>query len=201
MSGADDPDVRSRAMKQMTDSAGFDRNTAIAMVVGALVVSGLVSRRYSPDPTHPRLRRWYKSLDKPNVTPPDAVFGAAWPVLLTGLGAGTYRFLRQPPAPSRNAAIALAGLTLAMVTGYSKIAFGDRNLTRGTAESQALVGVACAYVAVASASDRRAAALGAPLLFWSIFGSWLTAQLRRRNPGLDSGARTTPGRVRLAHSD
>ncbi len=149
-------------MNPISESAGLNRNTAIAVVVGALVVSGYISRRYSPDPTHPRLRRWYKSLDKPSATPPDAVFGAAWPVLLTGLGAGTYRLLRRPPAPSRTAAIALAGLTLAMVTCYSKIAFGDRNLTGGTAESQALVGVAGAYVAVASTNDARAAALGAP---------------------------------------
>ncbi len=175
-------------MENTSNGAGLDRGTAAAIVVGALFVSGLVSRRYSPDPTHPRLRRWYKSLDKPGITPPDAVFGAAWPVLLTGLGAGAYRLLRQPPAPSRTASVALAGLTLAMVTGYSKVAFGDRNLTGGTTESRALVAVAATYVTVAAASDRRAAALGVPLMLWSMFGSWLTAQLKQRNPALDSGA-------------
>ena len=167
---------------------------AALLVCGALIVSGIISRRYSPDPTHPRLRRWYQQLDKPAVTPPDLVFGAAWPVLLTGLGAGAYRLLRRPPGVARNGGVALAGLTLALVTTYSKITFGDRNLTAGVTESRMLVGVAASYVAVAAATDRPAALLGLPLALWSTFGSWLTVQLQQRNPGLDSGHDAYPQR-------
>ncbi|RYZ95062.1 MAG: tryptophan-rich sensory protein, partial [Moraxellaceae bacterium] len=35
----------------------------------------------APDPSHPGTRRWYNRLDKPGFTPPDAVFGAVWPLL------------------------------------------------------------------------------------------------------------------------
>ena len=74
------------------------------------------------------------------------------------------------------------------MTGYSKVAFGDRDLTGGAAESRILVGVAAGYVVVAAASDGPAALLGLPLALWSSFGSWLTSELQARNPGLDSGA-------------
>lgn len=167
---------------------GLSRASSALAVIGALAVSGIVSRRYSPDPTNPGIRRWYKRLDKPAATPPDPVFGAAWPVLLTGLGMGAYRLLLQPDTPARNSAVALAGLTLGLVTAYSKITFGDRDLSAGALESKVLVGVAAAYVVAASETDRTAAALGVPLLLWSSFGTWLTVQLKRRNRALDSGA-------------
>ena len=168
--------------------SGLTPAAAAFAVGGALLLSGLISGRYSPDPTHPRLRRWYKALDKPSVTPPDAVFGGAWPILLTGLGVGTYRLLRQPESVSRNGAVLLAATTLGLVTGYSKVTFGDRDLTGGATESKVLIGAAAAYVAAASRTDSRAALLGLPLLLWSCFGSWLTTELRVRNPALDSGA-------------
>jgi len=168
-------------------SQGLSPASAALAVGGALLVSGLASRRYSPDPTHPRLRRWYKALDKPRVTPPDAVFGAAWPVLLTGLGVGSYRLLKHRRTTARDGALVLAATTLGLVTGYSKLTFGDRNLTAGAAESKALIVVAAAYVATAAQVDRKAALFGAPLVAWSTFGSWLTTQLRVRNPALDSG--------------
>lgn len=170
------------------EKGGLSPLAAAAIVGGALVASGAVSRRYSPDPSHPRLRRWYKKLDKPPETPPDAVFGGVWPVLLSALGYGAYRLLRRPAGPARNAAVALAGVSLGLVTAYSKITFGDRDLTRGTVESAALVGGAAAYVAAAAPVDRTAAMLGVPLALWSAFGTWLTLRLKQRNPALDSGS-------------
>jgi len=166
---------------------GLSPTSAALVVGGALVVSGLVSRMYSPDPTHPGIRRWYKSLDKPPLTPPDFVFGAIWPVLLTGLGAGAYRLLRARSSPARDQAAALAALTLALVTTYSKITFGDRKLTRGVAESEILIASAAAYVARAAGVDRTAARLGTPLALWSVVGHLLTRGLRTRNPEKDLG--------------
>lgn len=167
---------------------GLSPAAAAAAVGGALIANGVISRRYSPDPTHPRLFRWYKKLDKPSLTPPDLVFGAVWPVLLSGLGYGTYRLLRKPPTPARNAAVGLAAGSLGLVTFYSKLTFGDRNLSAGFAESAALVASAAAFSVVAARTDRTAALTGVPLALWSTFGSWLTQQLAKRNPEMDSGA-------------
>ena len=90
--------------------------TAALAVGGVLVLTGLISRRYSPDPTHPGIRRWYNRLDKPGYKPPDPVFGAAWPVLNTLLSVGAYRLLREPQSRERDTAIVLWALSLALVT-------------------------------------------------------------------------------------
>lgn len=174
-------------MTTSTTRTGLSPAAAALTVGGVLAFNGLISRRYSPDPSHPSLFRWYKSLDKPSVTPPDAVFGAVWPVLLSALGYGAYRLLRRRREPARDLALGLAALSLGLVTGYAKIAFGDRDLTAGTVESRGLVVAAAAFVGTALLVDRPAAAAGLPLALWSGFGSWLTGELRDRNSWLDSG--------------
>ena len=66
-----------------TDTGGgrLGRGAALASVAAVLGISALVGRRNAPDATHPGVRRWYRKLDKPGFTPPDAAFGAVWPVL------------------------------------------------------------------------------------------------------------------------
>src|SRR5690349_15405942 len=53
---------------------GLSPTAAVLTIAGVLSVAGLVARRYSPDPTHPRIQRWYKSLEKPPYKPPDPLF-------------------------------------------------------------------------------------------------------------------------------
>ena len=164
---------------------GLSQVTAALAVGGVLLACGLISRRYSPDPTHPNIRRWYKRLDKPGYKPPDAVFGAAWPVLNTLQSAGAYRLLRAPRSPERDVAIGLWLLSQALVTTYGKVAFGDRNLTGGVVTATALVAACAAFVERAARIDPVAAALGVPITAWSAFGDVLTEDLRERNPALD----------------
>ena len=159
--------------------------TAALAVGGVLVLTGLISRRYSPDPTHPGIRRWYDRLDKPGYKPPDPVFGAAWPVLNTLLSVGAYRLLREPQSRERDTAIVLWALSLALVTTYVKVAFGERRLTGGVVTATALVAACAAYVERAARVDPLAAALGVPITLWSAFGDALTEDLRERNPELD----------------
>jgi translocator protein len=121
-------------------SGGGDEGSRVSPATAALVVggvwllNGLVSRRYSPDPSHPDIRRWYKRLDKPGYKPPDPVFGAVWPVLTTLLSVGAYRLLRQPQTAERDTAVAL----WALITTYGKVAFGERRLTGGVVTATAL---------------------------------------------------------------
>nr|AGU10182.1 hypothetical protein [uncultured organism] len=58
------------------------------IVMGVLGLSAVIGRRNAPDPSHPGIRKWYRHLDKPGFTPPDAVFGIAWPMLEAGLAVG-----------------------------------------------------------------------------------------------------------------
>lgn len=103
---------------------------AAALTVGCVLLGcGLISRRYSPDPSHPDIWRWYTRLDKPSYRPPDPVFGAAWPVLNTLQLAGAYRLLRTPAGPERDVTIGLWLLSQALATTFGKVTFGDNSLT------------------------------------------------------------------------
>lgn len=153
---------------------------AVGVVLGA---SAWVGRRNAPDPSHPGIRRWYRRLDKPGYTPPDAVFGAVWPVLETGLATGGYRLLRQPSGTARNAAVGLWLLNTAMVGGWTQLFFREKRLAASAAASGAMVATGAAYVATAARVDRPAAAAAMPFVAWLGFATLLAERIRRDNPG------------------
>jgi len=152
--------------------------SAVAVVLGASAVLG---RRNAPDPSHPGIRRWYRRLDKPGFTPPDAVFGAVWPVLETGLAVGGYRLLRQPANSQRNTAVGLWLLNTAMVGGWTELFFRRKRLGASAAASAAMVATSTAYVAAAARVDRPAAAVGVPFAAWLGFATLLAESVRQRN--------------------
>ena len=164
---------------------GLSSATAALIVGGVQVLSGLFSRRYSPDPTHPDIRDWYDSLEKPPYKPPDPVFGAAWPVVTTLLGIGAYRLMRQPRSAERDAALALWAFNIAMTGGWTKLFFGERNITGSAVAGAVMIAGGAAYVERASRVDGIAAALGVPFTAWTAFGDIMTEDLRERNPDLD----------------
>lgn len=151
---------------------------AVAIVLGA---SAALGRRNAPDDAHPRVQRWYQRLDKPAFTPPDAVFGAVWPMLETGLAAGGYRLLRSPPSPARKAAVGLWLANTAMVGGWTELFFRRRALRTSTAAAGAMTLGASALVVAAAKVDRPAAALAVPFAIWLGFATLLTERIRKRN--------------------
>ena len=164
----------------------LSRTAAALIVVSVLGVSAAIGRRNAPDPSHPRTRRWYKRLDKPSYTPPDAVFGAVWPVLETGLAVGGYRLLRQPSGPRRTSAVGLWLLNTAMVGGWTEIFFRKRALRSGAVVAGTLVATGGAYVAAAAKVDRPAALLGVPFVGWLGFATLLATRISARNPDSDA---------------
>jgi tryptophan-rich sensory protein len=160
---------------------GLSRPAALAVVVGVLGISAVLGRRNAPDPSHPGIRRWYKRLDKPAYTPPDAAFGAVWPVLETGLGAGGYRPLRRPSGRERNLAVGLWILNTAMVGGWTELFFRRKALGASAAASAAMVATSAGYVAAAARVDRPAAATGVPFVAWLGFATLLAERIRERN--------------------
>ncbi|MBD8470561.1 TspO/MBR family protein [Sphingomonas sp. CFBP 8765] len=164
----------------------LSRTVAALIVVSVLGVSAAIGRRNAPDPSHPRTRRWYKRLDKPSYTPPDAVFGAVWPVLETGLAVGGYRLLRQPAGPRRTSAVGLWLLNTAMVGGWTEIFFRKRALRSGAVVAGTMVATGGAYVAAAAKVDRPAALLGVPFVGWLGFATLLATRISARNPDSDA---------------
>lgn len=164
---------------------GLTPGLAILGIAGVLLAAGLASSRYTPDPTHPRIQRWYSSLDKPSYKPPDPLFGAIWPLLQTLHSVGAYRLMRAPASKDRRAALTLWLADIALVAGWGKLFFGQRSLTGGVVGAAALVASSLAFIERAARVDGKAAALAVPFALWSAFGGLMAEDLRERNPALD----------------
>ena len=169
------------ASPSKASSDGLSPIAALASVAIVLGISAVVGRRNAPDRSHPGIRRWYRRLDKPGFTPPDAAFGAVWPVLETGLAVGGYRLLRQPASAPRNAAVGLWLFNTAMVGGWTKLFFRQKMLGASAAASAAMVATGTAYVVTAAKVDRPAAAVGIPFVAWLGFATLLAERVWQRN--------------------
>ena len=161
---------------------GLSPLAAAGIVATVLGVSALIGRRNAPDRSHPAIRHWYKRLDKPAYTPPDAAFGAVWPVLETGLAAGGYRLLRQPTSTSRNVAIALWLVNTGMIGGWTQLFFRERALGASAVASGAMLASSSAYVVATHKVDRVAQATAIPFMAWLGFATLLAEQIWTRNP-------------------
>jgi tryptophan-rich sensory protein len=159
----------------------MSRSAALLIVAGVLGVSAIVGRRNAPDPSHPGIRRWYKRLDKPAYTPPDAAFGAVWPVLETGLAIGGYRLLRRPATGSRSLAVGLWLLNTGMIGGWTQLFFRKRALGSSAVASGAMIATGTSYVAAAARVDRIAAMTGVPFVAWLGFATLLAERIWARN--------------------
>ncbi len=178
-----DPDIAARPdlSGPHLSRAGLSRPVAFAVVAAVLGASAMLGRRNAPDRSHPGIRRWYKRLDKPAYTPPDAAFGAVWPVLETGLGIGGYRLLRQPPGDARTVAVGLWLVNTAMIGGWTELFFRRRALGASTAASAAMIATGTGYVVAAARVDRPAAGLAVPFVAWLGFATLLAERIRERN--------------------
>lgn len=169
------------------DEQGLSPGLALLAVAGVLATAGVVASRYSPDPRHPRIQRWYGELDKPSWKPPDPVFGAVWPVLETLHSYGAFRLMRAPSSPERNEALGLWLADIGLATGWAGVFFGKRSLTGGVVDAALLVLSGLGYVRRAAKVDEVAAWAAVPFVSWSVFGGIMTAVIRARNPGHDGG--------------
>lgn len=127
---------------------------------------------------------WYRLLDKPKTTPPDPVFGIAWPIIEIAMAYAGYRLLQQPASVRRNAALGWLGFNLALIPGYQALFFTARSITGGLVSAAALAGGAWTFMATAWPVDRRAAVAGAPLALWTSFATYLMVEVWRRNAKL-----------------
>ncbi|HEX6010455.1 MAG TPA: TspO/MBR family protein [Geminicoccaceae bacterium] len=153
------------------------------MSAGAVALTALVSKRYSPTPDHPHIERWYRRLEKPGFKPPDPAIGLGWGVAETLLAIGGCRLMRLPSGTERDLALALWALNFATIAGWAKLFFGDRDLDGSLADVAMGLAAALGFVAAASRVDGPAAALGVPYAAWTAFGGALDEEVWRRNRG------------------
>ena len=168
-------------LKRADRSKGMSPLAAGGIVMGVLGLSALIGRRNAPDPSHPGIRKWYRHLDKPGFTPPDAVFGVVWPMLETGMAVGGYRLLRRESSRERNAAVGLWLVTTAMIGGWTEIFFRKRALAASATASGAMLATTAAYVTTTHKVDRVAQAAAVPLLGWLGFATVMATRVWQRN--------------------
>jgi benzodiazapine receptor len=161
---------------------GLSPILAGGVVIGALAMSAAVGRRNAPDRSHPAIRKWYRALKKPAFTPPDAVFGAVWPLLETGMAVGGYRLLRQPHSGRRDASVALWLATTGLIGGWTQLFFRRRALAESAVASGVMLATASSYVAATHKVDRVAQLSALPLVTWLGFATLLATRVWQRNP-------------------
>ena len=129
---------------------------------------------------------WYRNLDKPGFTPPDAVFPAVWTTLYAMIAWSGWRVWSAAPSRDRNRALRLWISQLAANAKWSKLFFGQHQKTLALADILALEGAVISYITAARRVDRAAANAFIPYAAWIAFAAVLNAEIVRRNPGLEA---------------
>jgi len=125
---------------------------------------------------------WYRELDKPSFTPPDAVFPVVWTSLYALIAWSGWRVWSAAPSRQRSAALRLWISQLAANAKWSKLFFGQHRPTLALADVVALEGMIMSYISAARKVDRAAANAFIPYAAWVAFATVLNAEIARRNP-------------------
>jgi tryptophan-rich sensory protein len=159
----------------------FDSRTAAFISLGFIGAASVAAVLLPSVQNNANRFVWYRALNKPKATPPDPVFGIAWPIIESALAFAGWRLLRRPASPRRNAALALLAFNVSLIPGYNALFFTAKSVTGGLASATALVLGAWAYIATAWEEDRPAAIAGVPLSLWTGFAEYLMVEVWRKN--------------------
>lgn len=149
------------------------------VTAGAAWYGSRYSRRENRD-------SWYRDLDKPGFTPPDAVFPAVWTTLYAMIAWSGWRIWSAAPSRERNRALRLWISQLAANAKWSKLFFGQHQTALALVDILALEGTIISYISAARKVDRPAANAFIPYAAWIAFAAVLNAEIVRRNPGLEA---------------
>lgn len=159
---------------------------SILLCMGAAALGSLA--------TAPAIGGWYRSISKPDWTPPDAVFGPVWTALYLTMAVAAWLVWRtgfasndQSTDPVRGTrvsvrfALALFALQLALNVAWSWIFFGMRSPGWAALEIAALwLAIAATTIAFFSRS-RLAGWLMTPYLAWVTFAAALNVAIWQMN--------------------
>jgi benzodiazapine receptor len=124
--------------------------------------------------------QWYRHLDKPSFTPPDAVFPAVWATLYALIAWSGWRVWCAAPSHYRTKALRLWISQLAANAKWSKLFFDEHRLDLALADSFALEGAIFSYINAARKVDPAAAGAFVPYAAWVAFTTVLNAEIARR---------------------
>lgn len=144
---------------------------------GATATAAWVGARATDSSVHD----WYEGLDKPDFTPPNAVFGPVWSGLYVLMTISGWRVWKAPRSHRRTAALALWGTQLVLNGLWSPLFFGARRPRSALADLVVLGAATAAYTVVARKVDARASWMMAPYLGWLGFAGALNEEIVRLN--------------------
>jgi len=126
------------------------------------------------------LASWYGTLQRPELAPPNWVFGPVWTALFALMGVAVWLVWRQlDGAPAdRRAGVALAVFAIHFVgnLAWSAAFFGLQSVDLGLAVIVVLLALILLTILAFDRVDRRAALLLVPYLLWTSFAAYLNYQ-------------------------
>jgi len=128
------------------------------------------------------LNGWYRTLQKPEWNPPDAVFGPVWTTLYLLMGIGLALARRAAPDARRGRVESVFALQLALNLSWSFAFFSARSPAAGVAVILLLWASIVATIMEFGRVPRLAALLLVPYLAWVTFATVLNVEVWRRNP-------------------
>jgi translocator protein len=147
---------------------------------GAVLLAARLAQAYSPAPTNPDVRFYWKRLRKPDMQPPDWAFGI-WGPLYAMLAVSGLRVWNARRGRERTRALLLWGGMQVLDVLWLWLGFGRRERGAMALESGTAIASAAAYVASARQVDRVASGLAVPHLAWLAFAALLSEELWRKN--------------------
>ena len=124
---------------------------------------------------------WYRSLRKPNFTPPDQVFPVVWTSLYALIAWSGWRVWSAAPSRERDHALRLWISQLAANADWSKLFFGQHRPTAALADVLMLEASIISYISAARKVDRAAGNAFIPYAAWVAFAAVLNAEIVRLN--------------------
>ncbi|WP_336035606.1 TspO/MBR family protein [Halobacterium yunchengense] len=116
---------------------------------------------------------WYETLARPELAPPNWVFGPVWTLLFTLLGVAAYLVLRDGRGRARTLALGLFVAQYVLNVSWTLVFFGGQDIEGGLAVIAVLWALIAATIGAFARVRRAAAALLVPYLAWVSFAAYL----------------------------
>jgi tryptophan-rich sensory protein len=123
---------------------------------------------------------WYRTLSRPDWTPPDWLFGPVWTALYLSMAVAAWMVWRRG-APAATAAMAAFAVQLALNVAWSALFFGLRSPAAGMADIVLLWLAIAATIACFLRVSIPAGIIMLPYLAWVSFAAALNFAIWRMN--------------------
>ena len=132
--------------------------------------------------TTPSIPGWYESLNRPNWTPPNWVFGPVWSLLYLCMALAAWLVWRRLGFQGAWVPLSLFGLQLVLNVAWSVIFFGLRSPGWAFMEILSLAAAILATLVAFWVVTVWAGLLMVPYLMWVAFAAALNFAIWRMNP-------------------